>query len=194
MHTHAHLTTTKKPNKEVISHHFKQILCELGIKDDQNTIGTADRIAKLYVDEACGGRYVEKPNITRFQIDEQAPTQNHLIGPIPVRSLCSHHFAPVIGECHIGIYTSGKITVGLSKWNRLVHWYAARPQMQEQLCANLSKEIEALLQDGLYFVHIKAQHTCLTWRGVSDKDTRMVTEQTNMVSEQADQFRKMLNV
>lgn len=135
-------------------------------QNDHNTRETAKRVAKLYLREVFSGRYVPMPKVTSFpnakQLDELCVT-----GPISIRSACSHHMAPILGQCWIGFIPGDKV-IGLSKFNRVVDWVASRPQIQEELAIQIADAIEGLCQPTALAVVIKAGHTCMTWRGVKE--------------------------
>ncbi len=141
---------------------------------DHNTADTAKRVAKMYVQEVFKGRYISAPPITEF------PNAEHLnelmiVGPITVRSACSHHFCPVIGKIWIGVLPNEHTNViGLSKYARLAEWVMARPQIQEEAVVQLVDLIQEKTQpDGLALV-MQASHYCMGWRGVKDMDSRMI--------------------
>jgi len=141
---------------------------------DHNTTDTARRVAKLYVQEVFRGRYVTAPDITEF------PNAEHLnelmiVGPITVRSACSHHFCPVIGKIWIGVLPNKNTNViGLSKYARLAEWVMGRPQIQEEAVVQLADLIQNKTRpDGLALV-MEATHYCMAWRGVKDMDSRMI--------------------
>ncbi len=141
---------------------------------DHNTGDTARRVAKMYVNEVFRGRYVAPPSITEF------PNAEHLnelmiVGPITVRSACSHHFCPVIGRIWIGVLPNEHTNViGLSKYARLAEWVMGRPQIQEEAVVQLADLImEKTQPDGLAIV-MEASHYCMAWRGVKDMDSRMI--------------------
>ena len=141
---------------------------------DHNTGDTARRVAKMYVNEVFRGRYVAAPAITEF------PNAEHLnelmiVGPITVRSACSHHFCPVIGRIWIGVLPNEHTNViGLSKYARLAEWVMGRPQIQEEAVVQLADLImEKTQPDGLAIV-MEASHYCMAWRGVKDMDSRMI--------------------
>lgn len=143
-------------------------------KSDHNTADTAKRVAKMYVQEVFRGRYVSAPPITEF------PNAEHLnelmiVGPITVRSACSHHFCPVIGQIWIGVLPNEHTNViGLSKYARLAEWVMGRPQIQEEAVVQLADLIQDKTQpDGLALV-MQASHYCMGWRGVKDMDSRMI--------------------
>lgn len=141
---------------------------------DHNTGNTARRVAKMYINEVFKGRYVHAPAITEF------PNAEHLnelmiVGPITVRSACSHHFCPVIGKIWIGILPNEHTNViGLSKYARLVDWVMGRPQIQEEAVVQLADLImEKTQPDGLAVV-MEASHFCMSWRGVREMDSKML--------------------
>ena len=141
---------------------------------DHNTKNTARRVAKMYLNEVFRGRYVEAPAITEF------PNAEHLnelmiVGPITVRSACSHHFCPVIGKIWIGVLPNEHTNViGLSKYARLAEWVLGRPQIQEEAVVQLADLImEKTQPDGLAIV-MEASHYCMAWRGVKDMDSKMI--------------------
>jgi len=141
---------------------------------DHNTADTARRVAKMYVQEVFRGRFVKAPVITEF------PNAEHLnelmiVGPITVRSACSHHFCPVIGKIWIGVLPNEHTNViGLSKYARLAEWVMGRPQIQEEAVVQLADLIQVKTQpDGLAIV-MEASHYCMAWRGVKDMNSRMI--------------------
>ena len=141
---------------------------------DHNTGDTARRVAKMYLNEVFRGRYVKGPEITEF------PNAEHLnelmiVGPITVRSACSHHFCPVIGRIWIGVMPNEHTNViGLSKYARLAEWIMGRPQIQEEAVIQLADLIQQKTQpDGLAIV-MEASHYCMAWRGVKDMDSKMI--------------------
>jgi len=143
-------------------------------ESDHNTGDTARRVAKMYVNEVFRGRYVKAPTVTEF------PNAEHLnelmiVGPITVRSACSHHFCPVIGKVWIGVLPNEHTNViGLSKYARLAEWIMSRPQIQEEAVIQLADLVMELTQpDGLAIV-MEASHYCMAWRGVKDMDSRMI--------------------
>ncbi len=141
---------------------------------DHNTGNTARRVAKMYLNEVFRGRYVKPPVITEF------PNAEHLnelmiVGPITVRSACSHHFCPVMGQIWIGVMPNEHTNViGLSKYARLADWIMGRPQIQEEAVVQLADLIQEKTQpDGLAIV-MEASHFCMSWRGVKDMDSKMI--------------------
>jgi GTP cyclohydrolase I len=141
---------------------------------DHNTADTARRVAKLYVKEVFRGRYFKAPEITEFPNAEQL-NELMIVGPITVRSACSHHFCPVIGKIWIGVLPNKNTNViGLSKYARLAEWVMGRPQIQEEAVVQLADLIQNKTRpDGLALV-MEATHYCMAWRGVKDMDSRMI--------------------
>lgn len=141
---------------------------------DHNTTDTARRVAKLYVQEVFRGRYVKAPEITEFPNAEQL-NELMIVGPITVRSACSHHFCPVIGKIWIGVLPNKNTNViGLSKYARLAEWVMGRPQIQEEAVVQLADLIQNKTRpDGLALV-MEATHYCMAWRGVKDMESRMI--------------------
>lgn len=140
---------------------------------DHNTIDTARRVAKLYLREVFAGRYRPQPPVTEF------PNVRHLnelmiIGPVTVRSACSHHLCPIIGRVWVGVMPNEhSALIGLSKYARLVEWVMTRPQIQEEAMAQLAELLQDKIQpDGLAIV-MEADHYCMQWRGVKDMDSKM---------------------
>jgi GTP cyclohydrolase I len=142
--------------------------------NDHNTTETAKRVAKLYIKEVFNGRYVQAPEITEFPNAERL-NELMIVGPITVRSACSHHFCPVIGKIWIGIMPNQTTNViGLSKYARLAEWVMGRPQIQEEAVVQLADLIQTKTKpDGLALV-MEATHYCMAWRGVKDMDSRMI--------------------
>jgi GTP cyclohydrolase IA len=141
---------------------------------DHNTRNTARRVAKMYINEVFNGRYVKGPEVTEF------PNAEHLnelmiVGPLTVRSACSHHFCPVIGKLWIGVMPNEHTNViGLSKYARMADWIMNRPQIQEEAVVQLADLIQEKTQpDGLALV-MEASHYCMGWRGVKDMDSKMI--------------------
>ena len=146
----------------------------IDVAHDHNTDNTARRVAKMYLNEVFAGRYVPQPKLTEF------PNAEHLnelmiVGPLTVRSACSHHFCPIIGKLWIGIMPNEHTNViGLSKYARLAEWVMGRPQIQEEAVVQLADLIQEKTQpDGLALV-MEAEHFCMAWRGVKEMDSKMI--------------------
>jgi len=145
----------------------------IDIDADHNTRETSRRVARMYVNEVFRGRYVPVPPVTDF------PNVEHLneliiVGPLTVRSACSHHFCPIIGKLWIGVMPNEHSNlIGLSKYARLAEWIMGRPQIQEEGVTQLADLLmEKMSPDGLAVV-MEADHFCLQWRGVKDSDAKM---------------------
>lgn len=143
-------------------------------ENDHNTRETHQRVAKMYLHEVFKGRYHAPPKVTSFpnakKLDEM-----YVSGPITIRSACSHHFVPIMGECWIGVIPSDNV-IGLSKFNRIVDWIASRPQIQEELVMQIADYIEEEIKPIGLGVVIKASHLCMTWRGVKEQpNASMIT-------------------
>jgi len=142
-------------------------------ESDHNTLHTARRIAKMFISEVFAGRYQPMPVLTEF------PNVSHLnelmiIGPIKVRSACSHHLCPIMGSVWIGVLPNEHSNlIGLSKYARICHWVMTRPQIQEEAVKMLADELqERVKPDGLAIV-MEADHFCMHWRGVKDDGAMM---------------------
>jgi len=142
--------------------------------NDHNTQDTGRRVAKMFINEVFGGRYVPMPPVTEF------PNAAHLnelmiVGPITVRSACSHHLCPVIGKVWIGVMPNEhSALIGLSKYARIAQWIMGRPQIQEEAVVQLADVLQEKMQpDGLAVV-MEADHFCMQWRGVKDMDAKMI--------------------
>jgi len=143
-------------------------------KRDHNTRETARRVAKMYLQEVFRGRYVAPPPVTEFP---NASYLNELmiVGPITVRSACSHHFCPIMGRLWIGIMPNEHSNlIGLSKYARLAEWIMSRPQIQEEAITQLADVLmNKVTPDGLAVV-MEADHFCMHWRGVKDDGAKMI--------------------
>jgi GTP cyclohydrolase I len=142
-------------------------------ENDHNTNETAKRVAKMFVKEVFAGRYLPQPDVTEF------PNVEHLnelmiVGPITVRSACSHHLCPILGRVWIGVMPNEHSNlIGLSKYARLCEWIMTRPQIQEEAVTQLANILQEIVKpDGLAIV-MEADHFCMNWRGVRDMDSKM---------------------
>jgi GTP cyclohydrolase I len=144
-------------------------------ESDHNTRETARRIARMYVSEIFRGRYFRPPTVTQFPNAEQL-NELVIVGPVKVRSACSHHFCPIIGRVWIGLMPNERSKlIGLSKYVRLTDWIMTRPQIQEEAITQLADLLVAKMKpDGLAVV-MEADHFCMHWRGVKDENARMTT-------------------
>lgn len=138
-------------------------------ESDHNTRGTARRVARMFVREVFHGRYAPIPRVAEFPNVERV-NELMIVGPITVRSACSHHMVPIVGKLWIGVLPSEHSNlIGLSKYARLAEWIMTRPQIQEEAAMQLADLLEARLKpDGLALV-LDADHFCMQWRGVRDE-------------------------
>ena len=155
---------------------FKGVLESLVIdtESDHNTQDTARRVAKMYLTEVFSGRYVEAPPVTEFP---NASSLNELmiVGPITVRSACSHHFCPIMGRLWIGIMPNEHSNlIGLSKYSRLAEWVMSRPQIQEEAITQMAEVLMNKVRPDGRAVVMEADHFCMHWRGVKDNQTKMI--------------------
>lgn len=157
---------------EVAIHNLLQAL-RIDTQNDHNTKETAKRVSRMFVHEVFKGRYYPMPRVTVFP-NTQKYDQLYLTGPITVRSTCAHHFQNIVGKCWIGIYP-GENIIGLSKFNRLVDWVASRPQIQEEMSIQIADLIEEQTKAAGVAVIIKAEHHCMSHRGVKEHESDMVT-------------------
>jgi len=140
---------------------------------DHNTQDTAQRVAKMFVEEVFRGRYVPMPAVTEFPNFSRL-NELMIVGPITVRSACSHHLCPILGKVWIGILPNEHSNlIGLSKYARVCDWVMSRPQIQEEAVVMLADVLQDRVKpDGLAIV-MEADHFCMHWRGVKDDDAAM---------------------
>ena len=140
---------------------------------DHNTNDTARRVAKMFIDEVFRGRYVPIPAVTEFPNFSRL-NELMIVGPVKVRSACSHHLCPILGRVWVGIMPNEHSNlIGLSKYARICDWVMSRPQIQEEAVIMLADELqERVRPDGLAIV-MEADHFCMHWRGVKDDGTAM---------------------
>ncbi len=161
--------------KEKIADLFGQIMDVMGLdRTDDSLQGTPDRVAKMYIDEIFSGLHPDnKPKIAlfdnKYQYNQMLVEKN-----ISFYSNCEHHFVPIIGKAHIAYISNGKV-IGLSKLNRVVQYFAKRPQVQERLTNQIAKELESVLGTKDIAVIIDAKHLCVASRGVKDDTSSTVT-------------------
>lgn len=161
---------------EEVASKFQAVLESLVIDtlSDHNTHDTAHRVAKMYLTEVFRGRYEAAPPVTEFPNAERL-NELMIVGPITVRSACSHHFCPIIGRLWIGLIPNEHSNlIGLSKYSRLANWIMSRPQIQEEAITQIAELLmNKVSPDGLAVV-MEADHFCMHWRGVKDSDTKMI--------------------
>jgi len=146
---------------------FEDVLQSLIIDtdNDPNSMGTARRLAKMYVYEIMAGRYEESPNATAFPNDTDGKYEGMLVVRSELKSMCSHHHQPVTGVAYIGIIAGPKL-IGLSKYTRIAQWCARRGTLQEELCMDIAREIETATGSQDVAVYIQATHGCCENRGI----------------------------
>ena len=153
---------------------FQKVLDTLVIdtENDHNTRNTARRVAKMYVREIFGGRFNPRPAVTSFP--NMGYKSLYTSGPISVRSTCAHHFQNIVGNAWVGIIPEDEV-IGLSKFNRLVHHIAERPQIQEEMTTEIANELSLYAKTKHVAVVVKAEHHCMTQRGVKEHESDMTT-------------------
>ncbi len=146
----------------------------IDIESDHNTLRTGRRVARMFINEVFSGRYIPSPSVTEFP---NASRLNELmiVGPVTVRSACSHHLCPIIGRVWIGVMPNEHSNlIGLSKYARITEWVMCRPQIQEEAVIELADVLEGKMNpDGLAIV-MEADHFCMQWRGIKDMNSKMM--------------------
>lgn len=161
--------------KERIALLFEEIMDVLGLDlSDDSLQGTPERVAKMYIDEIFSGlNPANKPKVAlfdnKYQYNQMLVEKN-----ITFYSNCEHHFVPIIGKAHVAYISSGKV-IGLSKLNRVVQYYAKRPQVQERLTNQIANELKDILETEDVAVIIDAKHLCVSSRGIKDDTSATVT-------------------
>jgi GTP cyclohydrolase IA len=146
----------------------------IDVNHDHNTRETAHRVAKMYLTEVFRGRYEPLPHVTEF------PNASHLnelmiMGPVTVRSACSHHLCPIMGRLWIGVMPNADSNlIGLSKYSRIADWIMSRPQIQEEAIIQLSDLMMDMVKPNGLAVVMEADHFCMHWRGVKDNASKMI--------------------
>ncbi len=168
----------------VIEHHFEQIMEALGLDlTDDSLRGTPHRVAKMFVQEIFSGLHPDnKPKVSVFEnsyhYDKMLVEAN-----INFNSTCEHHFLPIIGKAHIGYVSNGKV-IGLSKLNRIVDYFARRPQVQERMVMQVFNELKEVLDTEDVMVVMEAKHLCVSSRGIKDETSFTSTLQYGGIFEQ----------
>jgi GTP cyclohydrolase I len=155
---------------------MKEVLDSLVIdtESDHNTQDTANRVAKMFIKEVFAGRYLPMPTLTEFPNVSQL-NELMVIGPIAVRSACSHHLCPIMGKVWIGVLPNKDSNlIGLSKYARMTEWIMGRPQIQEEAGIQLADVLEQKMKPLGLAVVMDADHLCMQWRGVKDSDAKML--------------------
>lgn len=166
---------TKEEKKQIIADSFERIMHTLGLDmEDDSLRGTPYRVAKMYVDEIFSGLdTANKPQIALFE-NKYAYKEMLVEKNITFFSNCEHHFVPIIGKAHLGYISNGKV-IGLSKLNRIVQYFAKRPQVQERLTEQIASELQDILGTKDVAIIIDAEHLCVSSRGVKDVNSSTVT-------------------
>lgn len=175
---------------EKIEADFRKIMETLGLDlTDDSLKGTPKRVAKMFVKEIFGGLLPErKPGMSTFE-NKYNYNQMLVEKDIVVYSTCEHHFLPIVGRAHVGYISKGKV-IGLSKMNRIVEYYAKRPQVQERLTMQIVKAMqEALGTDDVACI-IDAKHLCVNSRGIKDIESSTVTAEYGGAFKDNEQLRK----
>lgn len=183
----------KEQKKEKIAAHFASIMDILGLdRSDDSLAGTPDRVAKMYVEEIFSGLDPQnKPPVTLFENKYQ---YSHMLVEknITFYSNCEHHFVPIYGHAHVAYISSGKV-IGLSKLNRIVQYFAKRPQVQERLTNQIAHELMEVLETKDVAVIVDARHMCVCSRGVEDNDSSTVTSFYSGQFEDPNKLRELHN-
>jgi GTP cyclohydrolase I len=155
---------------------FEGVLDSLIIdrQTDPNSVGTARRLAKMYVYEIMAGRYEESPNATAFPNDTDGKYEGMLVVRSELKSMCSHHHQPVSGVAYIGIIAGPKL-IGLSKYTRIAQWCARRGTLQEELCMDIAREIMGATNSKDVAVYLRMTHGCCENRGIMAHDSSTTT-------------------
>jgi GTP cyclohydrolase I len=178
---------------ELIEKHFREIMLILGLDlNDDSLAGTPQRVAKMYVKEIFNGlNPANKPEVKLFDNKYQY-NQMLVEKDITFYSNCEHHFVPIIGKAHVAYISSGKV-IGLSKINRIVQYFAKRPQVQERLTVQIAHELKEVLQTEHVAVVIDAAHLCVSSRGIQDVNSQTVTSQYLGKFQEEDVKKEFLN-
>ena len=168
----------KKSDEEkisIIEEKFRDIMETIGLDlSDDSLSGTPHRVAKMFVKEIFYGlNPANKPNISVF--DNKFKYNEMLLErDISMNSFCEHHFLPIVGKAHVAYISSGEV-IGLSKINRIVDYFARRPQVQERLTVQIANELKTVLKTDDVAVLIDARHMCVSCRGIGDESSTTVT-------------------
>ena len=160
---------------ELIQKHFKEIMLILGLDlSDDSLKGTPKRVAKMYVKETFKGLNPKnKPSVTLFD-NKYKYNEMVMVRDITFFTVCEHHFVPFFGKAHVAYIPKGKVA-GLSKINRLVQFYARRPQVQERLTTQIANEIREVFDTEDVAVWMEARHLCVASRGIEDTGSTTIT-------------------
>ena len=168
-------TMTDDLKIELIEKHFREIMHILGLDlTDDSLQGTPHRVAKMYVQEVFRGLNPDNKPAAKLFLNRFGYNQMLVERDITLYSYCEHHFVPIIGKAHVA-YIPEKHVVGLSKLNRIVQYYAHRPQVQERLTMQIAEELKSMLFTENVAVYIEADHLCVMSRGVHDVSSSTIT-------------------
>ena len=178
-HSNDNISRFIEPNEldllqEEVAEQFQGVLESLVIdtENDHNTNETAKRVAKMFIKETFNGRYVPTPRVTVFP--NLGYKSLYTTGPISIKSTCAHHFQNIVGKCWVGVVPNGEV-IGLSKFNRLIHHICERPQIQEEMSSQIADKLEKYAKTENIAVVVKAEHHCMTHRGVREHESDMTT-------------------
>lgn len=160
---------------KIIAHHFEQIMHTLGLDlTDDSLSGTPQRVAKMYVKEIFSG--LNPANAPKISVFENTYGYKHMLleKNITLHSNCEHHFVPILGVAHVAYFPGDKV-IGLSKLNRVVQYFAQRPQVQERLVMQIANHLKDILETEDVAVIIDAKHLCVSTRGIKDDASATVT-------------------
>lgn len=182
---------------DAIQQHFKAIMEELGLDlNDDSLSGTPYRFAKMYVKELFYGLNPNnRPKISTFY-NKYGYKKLLIEQDITIDSSCEHHFLPIVGKAHVGYIPKDKV-IGISKINRLVDYYAHRPQVQERLCLQILRDLQNVLETEDVIVIMSAKHLCVSSRGIKDKNSSTSTMEYGgcfLRSEQRNAFLKQIDL
>ncbi len=183
-----------KEKMETIEKHFKIIMEEMGLDmTDDSLKGTPHRVAKMFIQEIFSGlNPANKPKISVF--DNSYHYDKMLVeANISFNSTCEHHFLPIIGKAHIGYVSNGKV-IGLSKLNRIVDYYARRPQVQERMIMQIFNELKTVLNTEDVIVVVEAEHLCVSSRGIKDSSSYTSTIQYGGIFKEKDNRNDFFNL
>ncbi|MGB3780845.1 MAG: GTP cyclohydrolase I FolE [Tunicatimonas sp.] len=178
---------------KVIAKHFREIMLTMGLDlTDDSLQGTPERVAKMYVTEIFSGLNPEnKPVATLFE--NKYKYQKMLVEKdITFYSNCEHHFVPIIGKAHVAYVSSGYV-IGLSKINRIVQYFAKRPQVQERMTVQIANELKEVLKTEDVAVVVDAAHLCVSSRGVQDTSSLTLTAHYSGIFEEEMRKQEFLN-
>jgi GTP cyclohydrolase IA len=162
---------------QLIENHFREIMLVLGLDlNDDSLKGTPKRVAKMYVQEIFSG--LNPKNKPKAKLFENKYNYDEMLiqKDISFHSNCEHHFVPIVGKAHVAYISSGKV-IGLSKINRIVQYFAKRPQVQERLTVQIANELRTALNTEDVAVVLEASHMCVSSRGVQDHASKTITSQ-----------------